>query len=573
MVRSYKWAGTAGTGGFCKKISEKLRFIIGVKGIFTVYNSVSLKLAMKKLLLITALSTFFAAGAQETPISVIEAESASLTPPVKVKRVNGYSGNAYVGDFDKGSVIRLNHVTAEKEGTYEFRVYYTSMFMRSVNVSVNNYPAVNLPMTRTTEDWNRPPVAMMLTYIWLDEGDNTILVTPPDGGGPNIDKFEIWATDVEMPRPEITDHAFGYDLTDEAVAITVDGTDAKGSALTDNTVSTIYPKGGQTGFVTYQLDHTYLITGYMFSEGNGADKQGTDWTLEYSADGRTFTAVRPSETEKLSNATLYRVTRQPHADKNQAARYFRVNTRGRDIAEIQLFGIPYTESADNRNFPADITEGLDIEQMVNGSPLGATEWADERCYNLFDRNMQTKYYTDRSLTGTVEIELARPMTLESYTLTSCQDYPDRDPRSWVVEGFDRSWETVSEVSDFEFPCRYATMRFAGNDRKLYRGFRLRVLENNGADRFQLLKWQLFGSETAGTERIAADNAAATIAAGRGEITVATTQRADYAVSRADGAVMAQGTVDATVTVQLPAGIYIVTCVSPAGKTTRKVTVK
>ena len=70
---------------------------------------------MKKLLLITALSTFFAAGAQETPISVIEAESASLTPPVKVKRVNGYSGNAYVGDFDKGSVIRLNHVTVEKD--------------------------------------------------------------------------------------------------------------------------------------------------------------------------------------------------------------------------------------------------------------------------------------------------------------------------------------------------------------------------------------------------------------------------------------------------------------------------
>ncbi len=503
---------------------------------------------------------------------VLEAENAQLTPPVKVKRVNGYSGNAYVGDFDNGSVIKLSHVTVDTEGTYEFRVYYTSMFLRSANVTVNSYPAINVAMTRTTEDWNRPPVAMMLTYIWLDKGDNTILVTPPADGGPNIDKFEIWETGVEMPRPEITDPAWSYDLSDDAVAISAEGEDLTASALNDNAVTTIYQRGGATGYINYEFNHTYLITGYLFSEGAGADKQGTGWTLEYSTDGRTYTAVRPSETVSLGNATLYRVTRQPHADKAQAARYFRVNTKGRDVAEIQLFGIPYTTASDNRNFPADMTDGLDIEKMTAGSPLGATEFADERFYNLFDRNMQTKYYTDQSLTGTVEIELDRPSTLESYTLTSCQDYPERDPRSWVVEGFDKSWETVSEVSGFEFPCRYATMSFSGNDRKLYRGFRLRVTENNGGDRFQLLKWQLFGSETAGTGNVSADGARIAIAAANGTIRISATSHIDYAVYSGDGTLIATGRSDEA-TVQSGPGIYLVKCVSEGNVTTKKIAVR
>ena len=56
------------------------------------------------------------------------------------------------------------------------------------------------------------------------------------------------------------------------------------------------------------------------------------------------------------------------------------------------------------------------------------------------------------------------------------------------------------------------MKFNGNPAKLYRGFRLNVTENNGADRFQLLKWQLFGSETAGVDNVAADLNASEISA-------------------------------------------------------------
>ena len=142
--------------------------------------------------------------AQE-PLLVLEAEDARLTPPVKVKYVDGYSGNAYVGDNDSGSEIVFENIYVEKAGTYEFRTYYTSMFIRSIAVQSGFYTPVILTMTETTEDWNRPPVGMMLSYIYLDEGYNTLRITPYNGGGPNIDKFELWETCLLYTSPSPRD--------------------------------------------------------------------------------------------------------------------------------------------------------------------------------------------------------------------------------------------------------------------------------------------------------------------------------------------------------------------------------
>lgn len=84
---------------------------------------------------ILLLSLLPAAGlCAQNPLLVLEAEDAVLTPPVKVKYVNGYSGDAYVGDNDNGSEILFRNVYVDKEGTYEFRTYYTSMFIRSIAV-------------------------------------------------------------------------------------------------------------------------------------------------------------------------------------------------------------------------------------------------------------------------------------------------------------------------------------------------------------------------------------------------------------------------------------------------------
>ena len=54
--------------------------------------------------------------------------------------MNGYSGDAYVGDNDSGSEILFRNVYVDKEGTYEFRTHYTSMFIRSIAVQTGFMP-------------------------------------------------------------------------------------------------------------------------------------------------------------------------------------------------------------------------------------------------------------------------------------------------------------------------------------------------------------------------------------------------------------------------------------------------
>ncbi len=98
-------------------------------------------------------------------VATLEAEAGTLTPPAKIKYVNGYSGNAYVGDNDPGSAILFNNVQIENEGTYEIKTYYTSMQLRSIAVKSNNFPEAISTITAGTADWNMPPTATMSTYI------------------------------------------------------------------------------------------------------------------------------------------------------------------------------------------------------------------------------------------------------------------------------------------------------------------------------------------------------------------------------------------------------------------------
>ncbi|MDR1683200.1 MAG: DUF6383 domain-containing protein [Candidatus Symbiothrix sp.] len=507
-------------------------------------------------ILLLFLSSFVASFAQEL-LFTLEAENAELTAPSKVKQVNGYSGNAYVGDNDPGSAMVFKNVNAPEEGTYEFQTYYTSMHVRSIAIQSGYYPAVISTGLKTTEDWNLPPVETTTTYIWLNKGANTIRITPHNGGGPNIDKFEIRTTPVSMLRPEINKAAFAYDLTDDAL-ITVNNRDETASTLNDNDEFSVFQYSGARAEVYIECDMPYLVTGYLLSAGAGSTQNVRNWALEYAPDGKNYQYLASSQTIDLPTATFFQINRHPHSETHKAAQYYRLTAQGGSIGEIQLFGLPYLPNTNGKNFPADITESQNIQAQTLGNPAGTLlDFADERCYNLFDRDMSKKYYWGSCRTFEVEIELDTPYTLGSYTLTSCQDYPERDPKSWMVEGFNTDWEPVGEVRDFIFPCRYATMKFPADDTKKYRGFRLRTVENNGADAFQLLKWQLFEGRTE-TNIEAVDLQSLAVFSSDGEIIIQSEENGMYRISDLSGQLLASQVFEAgTQRIQAEQGIYIV----------------
>ncbi len=526
------------------------------------------------LLLILANSLFAGIQAQEI-VATLEAEKAELTLPAKVKYVTGYSGNAYVGDNDSGSAILFKNVNIGKEGTYEFRTYYTSMHIRSIAIKSGNYPKIISTTPTGTPDWNTPPVAVMTTYIYLNQGINTIAITPYNGGGPNIDKFEILTTSISMPRPEPVKITFDYDLTDDNVMIESNNTSDNLAYLIDNDEYTMYSPTGSSAEIKITCDMPYLLTGYLLSTGPNDSKTPKNWKLEYSTDGNTYSTIAPSKVEDLENGTMFHVTRAPHQETNKAAQYYKLTTRGGTIGEIQLFGIPYLANTDKKNFPADITQGVDIRSKVMGIPLGVYMYGsfDERCYNLFDQDMSKKYYSSETSNVTVEIELSNPAALDYYTLTSCQDYPERDPKSWVVEGFDRDWEPVSEVHGFVFPTRYAAMKFYSETDKKYRGYRLRTLENNGANSFQLLKWQLFEKVAGAMNQVNYPELTTIYTSGQ-EIIIKPEKAGKYWITNLSGQLISSGLLNTTEqSLNMERGIYIVKIIADKEVLVKKVAIK
>ena len=532
-------------------------------------NAFSIKTIICLLFFILTLSNSFS---QEI-IHTLEAENAVLTLPSKIKRVNGYSNNAYVGDNDAGSAIVFNNVHMEREGTYEFRTYYTSMHIRSIAIYSGYYPAIISTCPIETEDWNRPPVGVMVTYIYLNAGNNTLKITPHNGGGPNVDKFEIIETSVSMTRPEPLKLAYAYDLTDDAV-ITTNATTDNLDYLTDNDESTVYSFNTSSAEITINCDMPYLLTGYFLSAGLESSQNVKNWKLEYSTDGNTYSTVYPTQIDELENGALFHISRNSHSDKHASAQHYRLTAYGGKIGEIQLFGIPYLSNADNKNFPLDLTQGLSVQSNTLGDPLGVYQYGsfDERYYNLFDRDMSQKYYWGNASSFWVDVELEQANVLNYYTLTSCQDYPERDPKSWVVEGFDGDWEIVSEVSNFEFPTRYACMKFYVESNKAYKGYRLRVTQNNGSEAFQLLKWQLFGGGASSVTTTEEDKSF--VYSLKNEIRIKPEGKGEFQIFNLSGRLVVSGKTD-TQELRLPLeqGLYIVKLIAAGKNKVEKVIVR
>ena len=139
----------------------------------------------------------------------------------------------------------------------------------------------------------------------------------------------------------------------------------------------------------------------------------------------------------LVGAHLYEITRYPGTAAADAAQYYKLAAthENLEIAEWQLFGLPYVASGD-KNFPTDLTENIDVHSNVSAYPIGESgDNFSEEFYNLFDRNMNTKYYAHEATSFYVEIDLEKPYTIESYAITSAHDYPDRDPRKWILNAY------------------------------------------------------------------------------------------------------------------------------------------
>lgn len=152
----------------------------------------------------------------------------------------------------------------------------------------------------------------------------------------------------------------------------------------------------------------------------------------------------------------------------------------------------------------DITDlgGTISAQYQTGSPAG------EAYTNLIDNNLNTKYLTFNA-SGWIQYQAPSSYVVKSYSISSANDFPERDPLSWTLQGSNNgsTWTTIDTRTNQDFPNRFQKRVFTFTNTAAYQYYRFN-LSNNSGTILQLAEIELFG-QSAGS--LAAPNTTQTTA--------------------------------------------------------------
>ncbi|WP_116789228.1 galactose-binding domain-containing protein [Flavobacterium psychrotrophum] len=174
-----------------------------------------------------------------------------------------------------------------------------------------------------------------------------------------------------------------------------------------------------------------------------------------------------------------------HAALADIARYVRIygtqrpTIWGYSIKELEVYGTPVSN--------VDITDlGGTITSQYNDSP------AAEVVSKIIDNSSATKYLTFHA-SAYVTYEGITSYILNSYSITSGNDAPERDPLNWTLQGSNDSsaWTTIDTRTGEDFASRTQKRTFTFTNNKSFKYFRLNMTNNSGTT-LQVAEIELFG---------------------------------------------------------------------------------
>jgi hypothetical protein len=135
---------------------------------------------------------------------------------------------------------------------------------------------------------------------------------------------------------------------------------------------------------------------------------------------------------------------------------------------------------------SDITSnGGTLTAQYTDSPSG------EDIAKLTDNNTNTKYLTFHG-SGWVQFNANTGAVVKSYTITSANDFPVRDPKNWTLQGSNNgtTWTTLNTQTNQTFASRFLKKTYTITNTTSYTYYRLNVSAVGSGTIMQMAEWEL-----------------------------------------------------------------------------------
>jgi len=258
----------------------------------------------------------------------------------------------------------------------------------------------------------------------------------------------------------------------------VDGTMTGSLAVDGNTSTRWGSTNSDPQWIYVDLGATYNIGSVRVVWEYASAK---NYLIQVSSDATNWSTIKT-----ITNNSSYQ---NDHLGLTGSGRYLRIYGTARttmfgySIYELQVYAQTVTNS-DITNLP-----GL-IASQYTDSPAG------EEATKLIDNNSATKFLTFHNA-AYVQFAATARYVVSSYTMTSANDDPTRDPLNWTLQGSNdgSAWTTIDTRSGEDFPNRLQTRTFTMTNTVAYQYYRLNMTNNSGTI-LQLAEIQLFGAPCA-----------------------------------------------------------------------------
>ena len=150
-----------------------------------------------------------------------------------------------------------------------------------------------------------------------------------------------------------------------------------------------------------------------------------------------------------------------------------------DTVEVDSHG--NKRSAGVTGSPSPLILGNIMNQVVDLVASGENQTNPaEGVASIADGDFTSKWLV-RNATGWVDVQLAQPVAVKRYAVTSANDARERDPAAWTLEGSQDglTWTAVDSRMAESFPARFETHTYNFTNATAYQFYRLDVTANYG----------------------------------------------------------------------------------------------